>query len=418
MMQLKIFCCVVCLLLFVMVPVEASESQGDGDFTYIEHTDTKRTEEASCQVSVKAECPEGFGLNAYVVISDEEGKMYRVSLSEENGYEDHVFLRDGHYNVVEAKVYNDNTGRYPFEQVGGAQDFDITNGETANLHFRLRDYEKIDSVIADGRGKRKVEDEFSSENRYRTAIKGVEINAIGELLYRVEKSGSDIGELKISGNARGDYDVVVSIIKTGVIGEARFSLSLDGGDTIVGDDVTAEKFPLKDYGLVLYFSTDNDGDELQEGDVFCATIPETFMTDSARYGEDNVIIAGHPKKDHAFEVNVLSPGGRSESKFTVSMDGGNSIAYTDTMPRDGRYEVGDGLVILFSDSSGFEKGQVFTAEVKSNYDRVSMVPVYVLAGIISVVGMAFYGFLVSKKERLADYTLHKWKDLQDESAYR
>ena len=75
-------------------------------------------------------------------------------------------------------------------------------------------------------------------------------------------------------------------------------------------------------------------------------------------------------------------------------------------------------VVTYIDAPVVEQRQVFTAEVRSNDDRISMVPVYVLVGIISSVGMAFYGFLISKRESLTDYTLHKWKDLQDESVYR
>ena len=399
-------------------PVMAVEPEGDGDFSYVEHSDTKRSEKTNCQITVSTECPEGFGLNTYVVLSDKDGQMYRVSLSEENGYKDHIFLPDGEYSVVEAKVYEDNTGRYPFEQIEGEQTFSIEDGDTAGISFRLADYDKIAKTIVDVEGEKSDKEEVVSEDKYPTLLEGVMMSGIGELYYPVEPSGSGIGEMMVSGNAKGDYDLLVTITKAGVIGEARFSLSLDGGESTVGEDVTAEKFLLKDFGLTLYFSTKHDSDELQEGDAFRAAIPENFAVDTARYDDANIMVIGHPEKDHNIEINILSSGGRGEAKFTVSMDGGNTVAYTDTIPYDGIFGIEDDLAIAFSDSDGFEKGRTYASEVKSNAEAVSMVPVYILIGVLIVAILFGYGYLLSKKEKMTDYRLQKWDDLQDEEAYK
>mgnify|MGYP007069951325 CR=1 FL=1 len=83
----------------------AAETEADGDFQYIEHSETERNEETSCQVTLITECPAGFGLNSYVVLSDSDGQMYRISLSEENGYRDRIYVKAGEYHLIEAKVY-------------------------------------------------------------------------------------------------------------------------------------------------------------------------------------------------------------------------------------------------------------------------------------------------------------------------
>lgn len=413
-----------CIIMGMVMPVLAEEPEGadevmgDGDFSYIEHTQTKRSDETNCQVTVVTDCPEGFGLNTYVVIGDADGVMYRISMSEENGYRDQVFVPSGDYSVVGAGVFGDHTGRYPLEQKAGEQEFQIESGETVELEFRLVDFDEIGSSIdsvKDGETSKNIP---VTEDRYATAVDGVEMNGVGELFYPVESSGSGMGEMVISGNAKDDYDVVVKIIQSGVIGEARFSLSLDGGETLVGDDVTAEKFPLKDYGLALFFLTEDDTDELAEGDEFRASVPGTFAVDTARYDGANVIVAGHPKGEHLTEVTILSSGGRGEAKFTVSMDGGNSVSYTDTIPEDGEFSLDDGLTLLFSDDGQFEKGRIFEAEVKPGGRTVSMVPVYVLLGIAVAAMMAGYGYLLSKKEGKGEYVLHVWKDLQEKDAYR
>ena len=417
-------CMAILSLVFVSVQAEEmpedepeKEALAEGDFSYVEHTDTQRTQETSCQITVATECPKGFGLNTYVILSDENGQMYRISLSDENGYADQIFVKPGEYTVVETKVYDDNTGRYPFERVSEEGSISLENGEAADLRFRLSDYDKIADVIAttanDGR-----KTEIISENRYPTAFDGITMDGMGELYYTVIQKGSGTGSLTITGNAKGAYDLRIEIIKSGVIGEARFSLSLDGGETVIGEDVTAEKFPLKDYGITLWFSTEHDADELQEGDMFSAAIPETFAVDTARYDEANVIITGHPESDHGIEIHILSSGGRGEAKFTVSMDGGNSIAYTDTIPEDGVFPIGDEIELRFSDSVRFEKGREYSSDVQSNEESINMIPVYVMCASVIIVLCAAYGYLLSRKERMEDYDLHKWKDLQEENAYR
>ena len=406
-------------LMSVSMSVAAEELSADGDFSYVEHTDTVRDEESSCQLTVATECPAGFGLNTYVVVSDADGLMYRVSLSEENGYQDRMYVKPGEYRVVEAKVFDDNTGRYPFDLVDGEENFTLENEGAYELTFRLQDYDAIAAIIsAEAESEEEsVLSDAVQENRYDTALDGVQISSIGELFYPVESEGSGIGTMAVSGNAKGDYDLVVQIIKSGVIGEARFSLSLDGGESLIGDDVTAERFELRDYGLVLNFATENDVDELQEGDIFRAKIPETFSVTAAKYGEANVILAGSPEKDYDVLVTILSSGGRGEAKFTISLDAGNTSFATDTIPENGIYELPDGMKLCFSASDGYSKGSEYSAEVRSNMHNVSMIPLYVLAAVVFAVGLGLYAYLLSKREKAADYVIHKWKDRQDADVY-
>ena len=416
----------ICLcMVFLSEKVWAAEPTGDGDFSYIEGSQTERTSETDCQITVVTECPTGFGLNTCVELSDADGQLYRISLSEENGYKDLIYLGEGRYKVLAAKVYDDNTGRYPFEQTEGEKEFTLKTGQSASLRFRLQDYDAIQTIIAakelgeSGGEKTEAVPEKAPEEevRFATAIGGVGISAGGDLYYPVEASGSGIGEMQISGNAKGDYDVRIEIIKTGVIGEARFSLSLDGGRTIVGDDVTAERFTLKDYGLVLAFHTDKDSDELQKGDVFTAKIPETFFITTSRYGETNVLLAGSPEEDHDLVVTILSSGGRGNAKFTVSLDAGNTTFATDTIPVDGIYELTDGMKLCFSDSDEYVRGTEYTAEVRSNVETVSMIPLYVLMGVVIAAGFSGYVLLLTKRERPADYKIRKWRDRQEPEAY-
>ena len=147
-MKRMIFIIMALLLVFCAIPVSAAEI-GDGDFSYIEAGETSRTEDTDCQLTVTSECPSGFGLGAYVILSDADGQMYRISMSEENGYKEQIFLKSGEYSVIETKIYDDNTGKYPFDQTKGEEMFSLESGASGEIAFRLRDYDAIEAVIAE-----------------------------------------------------------------------------------------------------------------------------------------------------------------------------------------------------------------------------------------------------------------------------
>lgn len=110
--------------------------------------------------------------------------------------------------------------------------------------------------------------------------------------------------MEMSGNATGAYEVVVQIVKTGVIGEAEYQLSLDGGVTYIGQDVVAESCKIGDAGLKLEFSTEQDTMEFIAGDTYSVSIPETFPVVASKASDANVIVMGHPMENHEIVVSV------------------------------------------------------------------------------------------------------------------
>lgn len=251
-----------------------------------------------------------------------------------------------------------------------------------------------------------MEDSGMETVSYETGIPGITMDETGEMFYQVFHQGTGQGRMEVSGNATGDYELVVEITKPGVVGEAVFSLSLDGGKTFIGQDVVAEHCRIGGAGIVLHFSVEQDNMEFSAGEVYSASLPETFPVAASRVRDANVVVAGHPMGDHELVITVLSSGGLGEAKFFVSQ--GEQRMSADVIPEDGVYELEDGLRLVFSDAV-YEKGLVYHVTVKSNDTTVNYMPLYILSGIVVVAGVSVLLVLTGRREKPGDYKLHSYE---------
>ena len=256
-----------------------------------------------------------------------------------------------------------------------------------------------------------------SEKLYDTGLCGVTMSGSGVLNYEVEHIGTGSGVMECMGHATGDYEVVVKIIKSGVIGEAQFQISLDGGESYIGQDVVADSSKVVYAGLTLFFQTDRDTTEFVEGDEYRVSVPETFPVTASKTCAANVIVKGHPLEDHDLTVTILSSGGLGNSRFTVASTKGTEISITDVIPESGVYEIDDGLSLVFSDSDAYEKGLTYTATVKSNDDSVNDLPLYIMAGMIVANIAGLFAVLSAKKEKDSEYHIRKYSWEKDEKDY-
>ena len=223
--------------------------------------------------------------------------------------------------------------------------------------------------------------------------------------------------MKVSGHAAGDYDVVVRIVKSGVMGEAVFQISLDGGKTFIGQDVVAESSKIGDAGMTLYFETEQDTVEFIKGDEYHVHVPETFPVAASKTGTANLIVTGHPLEEHDFVVTVLSSGGLGKARFTVNSTKGDMLQVTDVIPEDGLYELADDMVLVFSDSTAYERGLTYNVVVKSNEDEVNYTPLYVLLGIAATGAAVGISMMGSKKEKDSEYRMRRYQWQKPEQEY-
>ena len=237
---------------------------------------------------------------------------------------------------------------------------------------------------------------------------GFSLGDEGQLIYPVSWDGEGDGAevlMEAEGNAHGDYDVVVSVTKGGVLGEARAAISIDGGSSWVGETVLKEDVSIRGLGVELHFIAAEDSDELVEGDRYRFKVPESFVCISDHPDEARMAVYGHPTEKARPVVTILSSGRRGESKFSLALQEGMEPMAVEVVPEDGIFQYGE-LTYYFSDSE-FQKGYTFRATVVPNEEKVKAGP-FIIIGII-LFGAAAAGFLVlwARREREDAYVVRR-----------
>lgn len=399
---------------------EKTGTQRETDNSYILNNDTKKSDKTPCQVTARFNIPSGFGLNAYMDIMHDDGTTYRILTTDDSGYTDFAFVKAGHYIVKSYGIVDDKKNQYGFTITQDDFNVDKSDNSVITLDATIDDYDGIAQTIAERTGKAKQtldtqeSTDVPGDKLFKTNYKGISINTSGTLYYDT-KSNSETCTANVYGNATGTYKLFIEITKGGVVGEAEFKLSLDGGNSFIGTDITSDEYDLSGYGLKISFTTKQDTDELKKGDTFEAFTPETFAVVASDSSNTNLVIAGHPKEKYQVLVNILSTGKRGVAKYSLSLDNGNSLAKIDTIPKNGVLKFGS-LTYYFSDGE-FTKDTTFTSEVKPNEEEVSYIPVIILLSCVCALFIAVGIWLLLQKEKAVDYKIRIWKDRQDAEKY-
>ena len=139
----------VSLLYFAPITATATEYVEGDEVTALMSYDTSKTDETPNQIEGVCQIPEGFGLNAYIEIADSEGMHYFICVSQENGYADRAYVKNGTYSFVSAGVFGDNTGKYSFDLVQGGEDFILDGQENSFscIKVKISNYDEIKNQI-------------------------------------------------------------------------------------------------------------------------------------------------------------------------------------------------------------------------------------------------------------------------------
>lgn len=382
---------------------------------YIEHIyRDEMTDNYPCQVTFLSGMPRGFLDSSYVVFKDDDGNLYRASMISDNHYEVRMYLAPGHYTIVDAGVYDNDELVF----VKDIAEFTLAdNNSTATVSFVMKN---VSNIIQDSTGHfyDATGDETETETFYQTPYENIKMAKDGTLYYDVTHTGEGPGTMVAYGFATGDYDVVLKVTKSGVIGEAKAAISLDGGETYVGTTVIKDLVPTS-VGLTLEFATDNDNDEFVEGDTFECSVIEAFnVTTIVSRNDVMVMCVGHPMERHELTITVLSSGGLGISKVSITDNRGKMSDVTTTIPADGILELSDGLTLIFRDLNGYTKDVTFKVNITSNDATVDYTPVYYLAAVAGVLVVVGFVILLLKKDKPATYHIHEYKWQQDEDKYK
>lgn len=237
---------------------------------------------------------------------------------------------------------------------------------------------------------------------------GFSLGDEGQLIYPVSWDGEGDGAevlMEAEGNAHGEYDVVVSVTKGGVLGEARAAISIDGGSSWVGETVLKEDVSIRGLGVELHFIAAEDSDELVEGERYAFRAPESFVCISDHPDEARMAVYGHPTEKARPVVTILSSGRRGESKFSLALQEGMEPMAVEVVPEEGVFRYGE-LTYYFSDSF-FQKGFTFRATVVPHEEKVRVGPFIIIGAMLFGAVGAGVMLLWAKREREEVYVVRR-----------
>ena len=302
-----------------------ASNYADGDnAVVVDSASTAYSEETSSIISVTAAVPEHFGLTAYTeIISVETGITYGLPLYASNGYYQRCYVPAGTYYVGNVAVYGDTTNEYPFDFPAG--DFMVDEKDSFEIMVSLADFESVDAEIREKHGE------------------AVETAGPVETDFAVMYSGAGNGQVGITGEQNGRYEILVMITESGYLGDGHFTYSLDGGETWKGE--TDFEIPLSGFyeipltGLTVEFAVSYaDADGFMEGDVYSASIPDpsarircgrtgrgAAMMEVLSVSPDIQAFDALEASGMEFVIDIQKSGGFGEAIWAVSTDGGKTF---------------------------------------------------------------------------------------------
>ena len=384
--------------------------------------ETSYSAKTPAQITMAFEIPKGFGLNAYgYVLNCDTGVIYYIEATDDNGYSEVCYVPYGEYVITQTGVVGDNIGEYIF--TWNTERFTLSEDSSSKtINPLISGYENIEKSINEYNEevfeeKETVEkpqvEEYIPELFFDSGFFNIKSDYNGILQYPCESNASNGAIMTCEGNACGDYDMVVKVVKQGVFGEAKCNVSLDGGVTMIGESTIDPEVELKGYGLTLKFDLDDDNAEFMVGDQFTAFTSESFNVTGCTK-ERSIMCLGNPIEKHEYTIKIISSGKRGVAKFSVSVD--NKADKTDLIPADGIYKYGE-LTLYFSDGE-FARDDSFQISIKPNNKVTDYKPAIIVGSILALGLIGAYIWLMSKKEKKKDYRLNTWKDLQSPEKYQ
>lgn len=327
----------------------------DGDNAVaVDSASTAYSQEPSSIISVTAEVPEHFGLAAYAeIISVESGITYGLPLYASNGYYQRCYVPAGTYYVGNVAVYGDTTNEYPFDFP--VEDFMVDEKDSFEITVSLADFESVDAELREKHGE------------------AVEVAVPVETDFAVVYSGAGNGQVGITGEQNGRYEIHVKITEFGYLGDGHFTYSLDGGGTWKGEtDLEIPLFGFYEIPLIgptVEFAVSYaDADGFMAGDVYSASIPDP--SDGIRCGRTGrgaamVEVLGMNPGIQAFDtlealeasgmefvIDIQKSGGFGEAIWADSTDGGKTFGPQEYAEEEMLFEDTGVLLHFFPEKDG------------------------------------------------------------------
>lgn len=273
-----------------------------------------------------------------------------------------------------------------------------------------------------------TQEEFIAEmtkGLYDTPFDFIKMDEKNNLYYVTNYTGSSKAYMSVTGFSKQACDGYVQIVKSGILGEATFKISVDGGQTFLPQTyVASSSTEISSLGLKIGFATPKDTDELVIGDVYTfKTITTYSVKTNVRPNYGMVLAIGNASKSASYKVEIMSSGGLGVSKVAIYDAKLEEVTPEDktimVIPEDGIIHLDDNIQLVFKDMDTYIKGQLFEVSADIPTEEVlDYTKLYILCGIVAFIGIGAFVILNNKKEKKADYNINEYNGYQDEDTYK
>lgn len=407
-------------------------------------------------LTLSAKIVEDFDEDCYIYLieSEHQTRKIRVDLIAEDNFIKTIYLPAGYYQVIETGVKKaptltfkttvsavslgedsqqdveiqmvlNNAENVMKNVLGEWEDKSSANEAAENMSVKIYGVEALKGVQSDLNGVLYYSTSHLGAKKVKLVDKEVEVVKDGQVITEIQQieeiyyDEPGLGYAAAFGNSIMDADIVLEITKSGVVGQAEFKVSYDGGLTYHAKYYTGEAVEDLNIGLTYNFYTLNDNDELTQGDQFTFHAIESFEVKNSSGSETaRITCVGHPTENHDLVVSILSSGGRGVSRVKISDEKNKMETKTYLVPEDGIMLLDDNLTIYFENIEGYIKGVEYKIGITSHDTTIDYTPLIALGiGVVVLMFVALF-WLLMKKDKRGDYIVHQYKWKQDESIYK
>lgn len=422
-------------------------------------------------LEIYLKCPEKLKSTVRVLLENQStGQRYFARVEYINDHYANIYLPAGRYTVVDVYCPDTNTydfiidptviiattrgsGRVTFEMVdwykwspdeyGNLQyDENATlpdeNGNNNNTNNGNNDTPTIpDNNQGNNNNNNQTPNtnkEFTYEEFVAEMNKGlsdtpfdfIKMDDKNKLHYVTTYTGSSSkAYMSVTGFSKEAYNGYVQIVKSGILGEATFKISVDGGKTFLSQTYVASSgVEISSLGLTIGFTMPKDTDELVIGDVYTfQTITTYAVKTNVKPSYGMVLAIGNASKSASYRVEIMSSGGFGVAKVAIYDAKLEEVTPEDktimVIPEDGIIRLDDNVQLVFKDLDTYVKGQIYDVNIDiPTEDVLDYTKLYILCGIIAFIGIGAFVILNNKKEKKADYNINEYNGYQDEDTYK
>lgn len=359
----------------------------------------EKDEVNTCRVTSSIEMPDGFEYNVHTLIKNNDTEeYYLIHQYAADDHIGHMYMPAGSYTVTEIAVDGDDTNAYPIT-ITSDETFEIEDGSVYSITATFDRFDEINKEV-NGEDAGEESTEGSTEDVIDEDSEASDI--VPDIMpWREINHEGDGPDITYDGLANAAYNVEIKITHSGQIGEARYTLNINGTKseeaevpstlnlTVPGADNTTI-----DTGLAVTFPAG----EYRIGDTYSFSTLREWQVSTMQTGTGVAYMGGVPSQDGTFVyvVKIDEAGIPGKATYVLSRNNGETWGTETVLPTTGI--ITDGNVTIHLTNGAYETGDMFYADIVGVGQKdYSMYVIVAIAGV-AVIAVGTLGFILVRKK--------------------